>query len=61
LERLLTELLRRAQVEALNVPKLLPGLLSTVSDWRIVDSTTIKLDEALIKRWRGAGDYAAAE
>ena len=59
LERLLTELLRRAKVEALNVPKLLPGLLGTVSDWRIVDSTTIKLDKALIEHWRGAGEYAA--
>jgi IS4 transposase len=59
LERLLTELLRRAQAEALKVPKLLPGLLSTVSDWRIVDSTTIKLDRALIEEWKGAGDYAA--
>ena len=59
LERLLTELLRRAQAEAVKVPKLLPGLLGTVSDWRIVDSTTIKLDRALIEEWQGAGDYAA--
>ena len=59
LERLLTELLRRAQAQACKVPKLLPGLLGTVSDWRIVDSTTIRLDGALIEHWRGAGDYAA--
>jgi putative transposase len=59
LEQLLTELLSRALAEALKVPKLLPGLLGRVSDWRIVDSTTIKLDRALIAHWRGAGDYAA--
>jgi len=52
LERLLTELLRRAQVEARNVPKLLPGLLGTVSDWRIVDSTTMP-DQCRLHRSHG--------
>lgn len=61
LERLLTELLRRAQAVARQVPMLLPGILGTVSDWRIVDSTTIKLDQALVEEWRGAGDYAAVK
>ncbi len=59
LERLLTELLGRAQRAAAEVPLILPGILGTVSDWRIVDSTTIKLDDDLIEEWRGAGDYAA--
>lgn len=59
LERLLAELLRRALVAAHAVPKLLPGILSSVSDWRVVDSTTIKLDDKLINEWPGAGDYAA--
>ncbi len=59
LERLLSELLRRAKIAAQQVPKLLPGILGGVSDWRIVDSTTIKLDGALVNEWRGAGDYAA--
>lgn len=59
LERLMAELLRRAIVIAQQVPKLLPGILRGVSDWRIVDSTTVKLHGALIKEWPGAGDYAA--
>jgi putative transposase len=59
LEQLLTELLRRAQLAAAQAPVLLPGILGTVSDWRIVDSTTIQLERALIDEWRGAGDYSA--
>lgn len=59
LEQLLTELLRRAQLAAAQAPMLLPGILGTVSDWRIVDSTTIQLERALIDEWRGAGDYSA--
>lgn len=59
LELLLTELLRRAIAYGQAAPKLLPGILRSVSDWRIVDSTTVKLDDALVAEWPGAGDYAA--
>ena len=44
-------------VAARNVPKLLPGILGTVSDWRIVDSTTIALARDLIEVWIGSGNY----
>ena len=38
----------------------LPGWLGRyVRDWRIVDSSTVKLDEQLIEQYPGAGDYAA--
>ena len=59
LERLLDELLRRAIAQGQAVPKLLPGMLRGVTDWRIVDSTTVKLDDALFAEWPGAGEYAA--
>ncbi len=38
----------------------LPGLLGEhVTDWHIVDSSTVKLDQALLTEYPGAGDYAA--
>lgn len=59
LELLLETLLTRALALAGATEKLLPGILGGVRDWHVVDSTTIKLDKALIARWRGTGDYAA--
>lgn len=59
LERLLIELLRRAVEVGQAAPKLLPGILRGVSDWRVVDASTVKLDDALIAEWPGAGEYAA--
>jgi hypothetical protein len=59
LKKLFTALLQRALGEGARVEKLLPGILGTVSDWRVVDSTTIKLDDDLIAEWPGTGDYAA--
>jgi hypothetical protein len=61
LELLLSELLRRALQAAHSLPKLLPGLLGTVSDWRIIDSTTIALRPELIREWIGCGEYAAVK
>ena len=61
LERLLTEMLRRAIEQGQAAPKLLPGILGSVADWRIVDATTVKLDGALAAHWPGAGDYAAVK
>lgn len=40
-------------------PVHLPSILSGVSDWRVIDSETVKLDKRLISTWRGTGDYAA--
>lgn len=59
LERLLTELLRRAIAAGQVQPKLLPGILRGVRDWRIFDATTVKLHDELIDVYPGTGDYAA--
>jgi hypothetical protein len=41
-------------------PRDLPGVLGAhVRDWHIVDSTTIRLHDALMAEYPGAGDYAA--
>ena len=61
LEGLLMTLLADAIAEGAAVPSILPGILAGVSDWRIVDSTTIKLDKALLSEWPGTGDYAAGK
>lgn len=37
----------------------LPGILGCVKDWRIVDSTTVKLHDNLKSVYPGTGDYAA--
>ena len=62
-----TEPLRALLVECLEhairfgawQPKPLPGILGGVSDWHVVDSTTIRLDDTLVDTFPGAGDYAA--
>jgi len=61
LERLLGHLLERAIVVGQAQPKLLPGILRGVVDWRIFDSTTVKLpnDPELQKEYPGTGEYAA--
>jgi hypothetical protein len=42
------------------MPLDLPGILGEhVTDWHIVDSSTVKLDKALIAEYPGTGDYAA--
>jgi putative transposase len=56
---LLTELLHRAIAIGQQQPKLLPGILGGVSDWRIVDSTTIRLNDALVGDFPSTGSYAA--
>jgi hypothetical protein len=61
LEMLLTEMLNVALEAASCTPKLLPGVLGTVSDWRVVDCTTVLLRHALIDEWRGSGNYAAVK
>lgn len=61
LEAFLQVLLERAIAEGQAVPKLLPNILGTVTDWRIVDSSTVKLHPKLFTEWPGAGDYAAVK
>ena len=57
--QLLTELLEHAVAVGQRQPKLLPGILGGVRDWRVVDSTTIRLDDVLVGDFPGTGDYAA--
>jgi hypothetical protein len=57
--KLLTALLQRAISVGQQQPKLLPGILGGVTDWRVVDSTTIRLDDALVDEFPGTGEYAA--
>jgi hypothetical protein len=59
LERLLTVLLARAIEAGQRQTKLLPGILSGVTDWRIIDATTVRLRGELFDVYPGAGDYAA--
>ena len=61
LESALKRLSDEAMRQAAALPRYLPGILGTVKDWRIVDSTTIKLDDALVEEYPGAGDYAAVK
>lgn len=55
---LLTEMLEHAIALGQQQPRLLPGILGGVADWRVVDSTTVRLDDALIDEFPGAGEYA---
>lgn len=57
--KLMTELLDKAIVLGARPPKLLPGILGGVTDWRVFDSTTVRLDDALVDTFPGAGEYAA--
>lgn len=58
---LLEEILQRAITAGQALPKLLPGILSSVVDWRIFDSTTVRLPRASRDVFRGTGDYAAVK
>ncbi len=45
---------------AQTLPLDLPGILGAhVRDWHIVDSMTVKIDDALIEEYPGTGEYAA--
>jgi hypothetical protein len=59
LERLMEALAQRALAYARAQQVDLPGPLSGVKDWSSVDSTTIKVRDALIEEFPGTGDYAA--
>jgi putative transposase len=59
LEQCMAALAERALAYARAQPVDLPGPLSGVKDWYIVDSTTVKVRDALIADFPGTGDYAA--
>ena len=60
LETIMVEIRALALAYVSSIKRDLPGLLSEhVTDWHIVDSSTVKLDQALLGVYPGAGDYAA--
>src|SRR5918996_1888332 len=59
LERFMAALADRALAYARAQQVDLPGPLSGVQDWYIVDSTTITVRDALLEEFPGTGDYAA--
>jgi putative transposase len=60
LEAIMVEVRARALAYAGSMKRELSGMLGEhVTDWHIVDSSTIKLDQALLGEYPGAGDYAA--
>ena len=59
-EEIMEGLRDRALSYALSQPRDLPGILGKhVSDWIIVDSTTVRLDDSLKEVYPGTGKYAA--
>lgn len=58
-EKLMEELLSAALQQARDDEVLLPKSLACVSDWYAVDSTTVKLNDALVAEYPGTGDFAA--
>lgn len=56
---LMRELSGKALSYTNGLPLHLPGVLAGRMDWRVVDSTTVKLDRALMNSFPGAGPYAA--
>lgn len=59
MEALMSELAARAMAYARSQKVDLPGPLAGVKDWLIVDSTTVKVRNALKEEFPGTGDYAA--
>jgi hypothetical protein len=60
LEKVMAHVRERALEYARAMKLDLPGLLGEhVTDWHIVDSSTVKLDKAFIEEYPGTGDYAA--
>jgi putative transposase len=59
LERFMEALAQRALAYARAQQVDLPGPLSGVKDWYSVDSTTIKVRDALLEEFPGTGDYTA--
>lgn len=56
---LMDELATRAMAYAESMPRHLPGVLAGRKDWRVIDSTVVKLMESLRGTFPGTGEYAA--
>jgi hypothetical protein len=56
---LMEELTRRTTSYVLSMPLHLPGVLSGRRDWRVFDSTTVRLPDELAGVYTGTGKYAA--
>src|SRR5262244_2006600 len=59
LERIMEALAHRALAYARAQQDDLPGPLSGMQDWSIVDATTVTVRDALLEDFPGSGDYAA--
>lgn len=60
LEQVMLSVRDRALEYGKAMPLDVPGILGEhVRDWHIVDSSTVKLDKALLADYPGTGDYAA--
>ena len=58
-ENLVRELGEGATAYARAMPRHLPGLLDGRTDWRVMDSTVVKVPMALLDDFPGTGDYAS--
>lgn len=59
-EAVMEDVRDRALSYASSLPADLPGVLGRhVHDWIVVDSSTVRLDDALVEEYPGAGKYAA--
>lgn len=56
---LMRELKQRAVEYVTGMPLHLPGILRGRRDWRVVDSTVVRLPDALAATFPGTGDYAS--
>jgi len=56
---LMEELVTRGKKYVLGMPKSLPGVLSGRTDWRVFDSSTVRLPAALAEEYPSTGEHAA--
>lgn len=56
---LMSHMSDRATAYARSMPSHLPGILAGRRDWRVMDSTVVKLRRALLPEFPGTGDYAS--
>jgi len=56
---LMAQMADKATAYARSMPTHLPGILAGRRDWRIMDSTVVKLRRALLPDFEGTGDYAS--
>lgn len=56
---LMAHMAQKATEYARSMPTHLPGILAGRRDWRVMDSTVVKLRRALLPEFEGTGDYAS--